>query len=462
MTRQFFEPNPQVKRALVLGGGGARGAFEIGVWKALNELGYEPNIITGTSVGALNGALFLQGKIEEAEKMWKQIETGHILEYEFPLSIDNFKDYQRTLGGFLIDAVRQKGLSSRPLQELIEKYLPDETIIRSSPITFGLSTTNYETRKIEYYFLEDIPHGMLSRYLLASSSLYPAMEKTYIDGTPYVDGGYRNNMPINMALDKDPDEMIVVDVHGPGLVKKDHRMKTKKVLWLSTKWHLGDLLLFHKARTEMNIELGYQETMKVAEEYKGFWYTFTKESLIEEHTSFYAHLDEVLKGEKFTELSSYIKEEAHQLHLLKACEEKWEKEIDKENFPLALLELAGKRFRVLPSHIYTVEEFQKEIVSRVEQFQERSSYQAPEELRPDFPLSGMEWTERFKEQLPLVSNRRMILFFLELLEEETSELSNKRYHFLFQLRPVPLVLALYIYYLKEKFKKTSQNLERMC
>ena len=61
------------KKALVLCGGGAKGAYHIGVWKALQEIGYEPDIITGTSVGALNGALFTIGKADVAEELWKNI-----------------------------------------------------------------------------------------------------------------------------------------------------------------------------------------------------------------------------------------------------------------------------------------------------------------------------------------------------------------------------------------------------
>ena len=49
-----------MKRALVLSGGGGRGSYQIGVWKALRDLGIKFDIITGTSVGALNGALMVQ------------------------------------------------------------------------------------------------------------------------------------------------------------------------------------------------------------------------------------------------------------------------------------------------------------------------------------------------------------------------------------------------------------------
>ena len=58
-------------KAIVLSGGGAKGAYQIGVWKALRKLHYQYDIVTGTSVGALNGAFFVQGNYKEALWMWE-------------------------------------------------------------------------------------------------------------------------------------------------------------------------------------------------------------------------------------------------------------------------------------------------------------------------------------------------------------------------------------------------------
>lgn len=56
----------EIKKAVVLSGGGAKGGYQIGVWKALREIGFKPDIVTGTSIGALNGALMAMGKYREA------------------------------------------------------------------------------------------------------------------------------------------------------------------------------------------------------------------------------------------------------------------------------------------------------------------------------------------------------------------------------------------------------------
>ena len=68
------------KRALVLAGGGAKGSYQIGVWRALQALDWTPDIITGASVGTLNGCLFTMGKIQEAEDLWRGLEIHDVLE----------------------------------------------------------------------------------------------------------------------------------------------------------------------------------------------------------------------------------------------------------------------------------------------------------------------------------------------------------------------------------------------
>lgn len=445
----FLEENK--KRALVFGGGGAKGSYEIGVWKALNELHYYPEIVTGTSVGALNGALYILGNLSDAEQMWKEIETGNVLDIKGPLHINSFKDYRRTLTGFLIKIIREKGISSRPLQELIDSFVDNEIIIRESGITFGLSTTNLNTREVEYFFIEDIEKGQLNDYLVASAAAFPAIQKKVINGVSYVDGGYRNQIPVNMALDKKPDQIVVVDVHGPGLLKYDNRIENCDSLWIRTKWPLGDMLLFDKQRTEVNIQLGYYETMKLAEPdtYSGVWYTFTRSSVDEEKVPFYLALHDLLNGHRTRALYHYIKEENHQLPLLKELTKRWKTEITEENMSLAMLELTGKVFNLIPDQLYEVNCFQGDIRHRLKKMRDEERVNQIEEFQPRFILSGKEWTEEFFEGLPMISNRSLISQLLDRLEDETVKWDKPFYKLLIRTRPFPFVIALYCKYLLE-------------
>ena len=91
------------KRALVLAGGGAKGSYQIGVWRALRELDWTPDIITGASVGTLNGCLFTMGKIQEAEDLWRSLEIHDVLEVPATLKPEE-------LHTFFLDIIRSGGL----------------------------------------------------------------------------------------------------------------------------------------------------------------------------------------------------------------------------------------------------------------------------------------------------------------------------------------------------------------
>ena len=64
---------------IVLDGGGARGAYQIGAWKALKEAGVKIAAVAGTSVGALNGALICMDDLEKAEKIWSEMEFSRVM-----------------------------------------------------------------------------------------------------------------------------------------------------------------------------------------------------------------------------------------------------------------------------------------------------------------------------------------------------------------------------------------------
>ena len=67
-------------RGLVLAGGGAKGSYQVGVYQALMELGWLPDVITGASVGSLNAALFVMGKVNEAADLWRSLDNHGVLE----------------------------------------------------------------------------------------------------------------------------------------------------------------------------------------------------------------------------------------------------------------------------------------------------------------------------------------------------------------------------------------------
>ena len=241
------------KRALVLAGGGAKGSYQIGVWRALQELDWTPDIITGASVGTLNGCLFTMGKIQEAEDLWRSLEIHDVLEVPETLKPEELRP-------FFLDIIRSGGLNVEPLAETIDRLI-DEDAVRHSPIHFGLVMTELGSLRSIQCPIETIPEGQLKDYMLASSACFPALRPREIDGVKYIDGGWRDNMPLDLAAQMGATELLGVDVDGIGFVKPNTTGLPTRIV--RSHWNLGPTLDFDPARAARNIALGYFDTMRL-------------------------------------------------------------------------------------------------------------------------------------------------------------------------------------------------------
>ena len=136
-------------KALVLAGGGARGSYQVGVWRALMELDWHPQIITGTSVGSLNGAMFVLDQYETARDMWLAIRSKDVME----LPEENAD--LSALHQFLRRVVKEGGMDVTPLEEIVERVL-DEDALRAAPIRFGIVTVEQRGLRPRELTLEDM------------------------------------------------------------------------------------------------------------------------------------------------------------------------------------------------------------------------------------------------------------------------------------------------------------------
>ena len=250
-------------KALVLAGGGARGSYQVGVWRALTELGWRPQIITGTSVGSLNGAMFALDLYETARDMWLTIRSQDVMELP-----EEHADLSE-LHAFLRDAVRAGGMDVTPLEEIVERVL-DEDKIRASPIRFGLVTVEQKGLKARELPLEEIPQGKVKDYLLASAACFPALRARQIDGVKFLDGGYSDNMPTGLAKTKGADELVCVDLEGVGITRPNRTGLPTTLI--KSYWELGDILHFDPDTARRNIELGYYDTLRAFGRLRGCAY----------------------------------------------------------------------------------------------------------------------------------------------------------------------------------------------
>ena len=258
--------NETPKKALVLAGGGARGSYQVGVWRALTELGWHPQIITGTSVGSLNGAMFALDLYETARDMWTSIRSQDVMELPEETNLTE-------LHQFLRDIVREGGMDVTPLEEIVERVL-DEDALRASPIRFGLVTVEKRGLKPRELPLEEIPEGKVKDYLLASAACFPALRAKQIDGVQFLDGGYRDNMPTALAQKMGAEELVCVDLEGVGITLPNRTgLPTTMV---RSYWELGDILHFDPDTAKRNIELGYYDTLRAFGRLRGCAYAIAK------------------------------------------------------------------------------------------------------------------------------------------------------------------------------------------
>ena len=196
------------KTALVFGGGGAKGAYQIGAVKALNKLKIKYDIITGCSVGSINGAIVAQGDFDLAMKLWKTLSTDKILDLK-----------ENETGINVKGAFENSGYDYTNLKNLLIKYI-DEDKLRKSPVDYGLVTVKYPEMMPLYIFKEDMEIGKIVDYILGSSAFFPAMKPHKIGENMYIDGGFSDNLPINMAIEKGVDKIIAIDLKAVGMIKK--------------------------------------------------------------------------------------------------------------------------------------------------------------------------------------------------------------------------------------------------
>ena len=330
--------NDTPRKALVLAGGGARGSYQVGVWRALTELGWNPQIITGTSVGSLNGAMFALDLYETARDMWISIRSQDVM--ELPEETRNLTELHQ----FLRDVVRAGGMDVTPLEEIVERVL-DEDALRASPIRFGLVTVEKRGLKPRELPLEEIPKGKVKDYLLASAACFPALRAKQIDGVQFLDGGYRDNMPTGLAQKMGAEELVCVDLEGVGITLPNRTgLPTTMV---RSYWELGDILHFDPDTARRNIELGYYDTLRAFGRLRGCAYAVAKnEQTAQDAAAFRQRFDAVQKAVKAKYPVTLTADLALKLANMQDAE-------------LAPLEAAAEDVGVDPTRYYTVETLAK-------------------------------------------------------------------------------------------------------
>lgn len=279
------------KLGIVFSGGGGKGAYEIGAWKALREFGLDKNVeaVAGTSVGGLNGALFVQGDVEAAEKLWRGISKDQIMSLNKDNLARTAASYASTLftpslaarAVLAITGLSQsQGLFNQSgLKHLIEISGACNDVSRSQ-IPFHVCALNSSSRKLEYPDLSDKAPTNIVQWLLASAAIPIVFDGIDIDGTTYFDGGvlpgeYSDNTPYKVLIEKHNCTHII----NLYLERDPQLSQTQKQYPNVRFWNIVPTREFDGLIAPLNftpenagklIDEGYEDVKRILEQFKEF------------------------------------------------------------------------------------------------------------------------------------------------------------------------------------------------
>ncbi len=184
--------------AFVLGGGGKLGAAEVGMLRALGEAGIAPDLVVGTSIGAVNGVAVAADPTpagtEHLRAMWTQVDESGIFGGSF---VGRLRHLART---------RTSIHSIEPLRRLLERALPQRDFAELA-VPFQCVAACIETSDAHWF-----DRGDLLTAVLASCAVPGLLPAVRIGDRHYLDGGIVESIPVQRALDLGADEVYVLQV----------------------------------------------------------------------------------------------------------------------------------------------------------------------------------------------------------------------------------------------------------
>ena len=259
LTEQMLEMVHDREYGLVLSGGGAKGAFEIGVWRWLQRTGLDKKItgISGTSVGALNSILFSCTSLEEAERIWRSVRQEDLTRVNKETLKRVAEIFLQALTGAAIGSISapllmqdmmpmtgESFFTQEKLSEIVDEVLksrfPRDRVVFSCLARQSLQQQKeppaenalQALHNADYYCLNNRNVKEISKIVLASSALPLVYDSVRIHHFEYRDGGCRDNTPCTPLIRSGFRKLIVVHLSERG--RMDPTVET-----------VGDTVLFH-------------------------------------------------------------------------------------------------------------------------------------------------------------------------------------------------------------------------
>jgi len=346
-------------KALVLGGGGAKGSYEVGVWKALNKLNMKFDIVTGVSIGSINGAFYVANEYKKCLKMWRTITTNDLFDVAIGSKLSK-EDLQS-----LVKQMSTGGISFANAEKFLKKNINEEKV-RKSKINYGLVTVSLTNKKPRFLTKEQIPYGKLVDYICASSICYPFVHTQDINDESFIDGGFYDGIPINLAIDMGATEIVAVDLSVLAINKKP-KDKNVKVDVIKMKDKTPLTLTFTKEYADKNIKYGYNDTMKHFNKLDGNIYTFKKNDLDKSYNELNKYFIEILKSTILNEPKNKIVNELFSIAKINKLFVKIKYNHDFKEEVEEALEHLGILFDIPTENIYSIKKYNRMLVKKVKE-----------------------------------------------------------------------------------------------
>ena len=276
-----------MKIGLVLAGGGGKGAYELGVWKALDELKLTKyiTVFSGTSIGAFNSVLFAMNDMKKADELWEEVTMDKLV----PISKSELikRGIGLYIGGknlqlakkFLNYKLEHGAIANDGAIEVVEKYLDFNKIKENNKICYA-ACTKLSDFSAKYFKINDFDEETGKKIVLASASLPLIYDCTEVLGEKYIDGGIADNIPIQPVYGENCNIRIVVLLSKEAQVDRTLYPNSKLIVIspenLDENTITGTLNLNTDAKRIRIIE-GYNDTINKLEPIKELFEYISKE-----------------------------------------------------------------------------------------------------------------------------------------------------------------------------------------
>lgn len=350
------------KVGLVLAGGGSLGSYEVGAIEALKELGYTFDIVTGTSVGALNGAFVVNGQFENLRKLWEDITPEQVMKNGINLSVRQLgespkttfaKDFGKWTFKYLTGG--RIGADISPFKEYCRNALNIDACLESK-VRFGIVTTTFPSMTCVDIDMNRASKDLYLSYLHASSACFPIFPIEKIGKKRFVDGFYSDNLPIRLAFTMGADEIVAIDMKLFSLEPQNtFYLSLPNVIYIAPYSTMGSLMDFSQTVIRNNMKLGYNDVMKRFGKYKGYTYTFKE---IPEVTNYLSYI-----VRQYGTDSKYF---------IEKITEDIRSEMTESDYFIRTVELIAERLDIKDYYtVFTYSEFKQLIVNRIMELSEK-------------------------------------------------------------------------------------------